>query len=187
MVNTPKLFRDISLSRRKHFRVTLLCLLSFASGIIFGKESIGKERKFVGVRSLSDISKGEPAFRRTLKEALDNSLYSFSAREFACDTGRAYSELTRLHKRKIELRARQEAGEANRARIATINRKAGEASAAESSFRSCIEGMIPELLERWDHDNANNKLDYNSWNESKEKGIEGITMDVLLQTAKEIE
>ena len=96
MVNTPKLFRDIFLSRGKHFRVTLLCLLSFASGIIFGKE-----RKFVGVRTLSDISKGEP-FRRTLKEALDNSLYSFSAREFACDTGRAYSELTRLHKRKIE-------------------------------------------------------------------------------------
>jgi len=182
MVSIPRFFRDISLSQSKYFRVTLLCLLSFAIGIV-----IGKERKFVDVRTLSDISKGEPAFRRTLKEALDNSLYSFSAREFACDTRRAYNELTRLHKRKIELRARQEAGEANRARIATINRKADEASAAESSFRSCIEGMIPELLERWDHDSANNKLNYNTWDESKEKSIEGITMDVLLQTAKEIE
>lgn len=128
-----------------------------------------------------------PAFMRSLKDAPpDSSIYAFSSHEFACDTGRAYSELTKLHKRRVEIQARKEHGEANRARTATIYRKLVEASAAEDSFRVCLKDMIPELLACWDHDNADNKINYKSWDESKENSIKGITMDVLLKTAEEI-
>ncbi|CAL6325912.1 unnamed protein product [Bathycoccus prasinos] len=78
-------------------------------------------------------------------------------------------------------------GDANRARIQTIDRKASAAEAAELAFRSCIGVMMPELLELWDDKNKRNQMHSKLWDDSKEEAIAGVTFDVLKRTAEELD
>ena len=80
---------------------------------------------------------------------------------YACDTDRAYHQLTRLHQRSLGL-ARKKSGQSNRVRTETIIRKSRQAASAEKAFRVCVSDMMPELLARWDHDKENNSLNQNS-------------------------
>ena len=110
------------------------------------------------------------------------SINAFAAHEFACDPGRAYEELSRLQKRSMDLES-SKTKQANRARTATMTRKAGEARAAKAAFRSCVGLMMPELLAQWDSDFKGHKLYKGSWNARKEADTGGITKEVLEKTA----
>ena len=114
------------------------------------------------------------------------SINTFAAHEFACDPGRAYEELSRLQKRSVDLES-SKTKQANRARTATMTRKAGEAGAAKAAFRSCVGLMMPELLVQWDSDFKGHKLHKGSWSARKETDIGGITKEVLEKTAMSLD
>ena len=107
-----------------------------------------------------------------------------SHNEYACNTLAAFEELTVLHARSLELDKWKVKGEANRARTATIERKAGNAHAAESAFRSCVQKLIPELLNEWENQSKQGKLKYYH---TKHKMENGFDLDVLKKTAIEVE
>ena len=117
-----------------------------------------------------------------------SEVYSMSSQEYSCDSGSAYSALTRLHQRNIELQ-KKKGRQANRDRTATIERKVHQASAAENAFRTCVKEMMPELLEKWDSDLAKNqiRLKHLGWDNMQENKIGGISAEVLRQTAEELE
>lgn len=81
-----------------------------------------------------------------------------SRNEYACNTLGAFDELTALHQRSAELDKRKVKGEANRARTATMERKITSAHVAESTFRMCVQKLIPELLDVWDGQMQRNEL-----------------------------
>ena len=81
-----------------------------------------------------------------------------SRNEYACNTLGAFDELTALHQRSAELDKRKVKGEANRARTATMERKITSAHVAESTFRMCVQKLIPELLDVWDGQMKRNEL-----------------------------
>tara|TARA_B100000519_G_C14254508_1_gene444312 strand:+ start:2580 stop:3089 length:510 start_codon:yes stop_codon:yes gene_type:complete len=105
------------------------------------------------------------------------------SKEYACNTLSAFEKLTSLHGRTLALETRQRTGEANRVRTATIKRKVGEARAAESSFRQCVQKMVPELLISWDEKASRNELRFNE----KHEDANGISLEVLQQTADALE
>ncbi|CAL6334870.1 unnamed protein product [Bathycoccus prasinos] len=102
---------------------------------------------------------------------------------YSCNAARGYEELSRLHQRSIALTRRRDKGEANRDRTATIARKQSNAMAAENAFRGCLNGLMPELLTKWDEDLKSGRLKRNSWDDRSEKDIGGITYAVLEDTA----
>ena len=110
-------------------------------------------------------------------------LEELSSKPFSCNPRGAYEELTRLHSKREQLEKRQKGGESNRARTATIIRKAQEAQAAEGAFRSCVRSTLPELLMIWDEDLRTNsvKLKDASFNRFLDK--DGVNLDVLQETA----
>ena len=165
-----------------HFNFLILiafCLFSFAGGTWFGKQSQLSSKNTLLTEKHTAREGEDSTF-------LDGSIYSFSGEKFACDTDRAYHQLTRLHQRSLGL-ARKKSGQSNRARTETIIRKSGQAASAEKAFRVCLSDMMPELLARWDYDKENNSLNQNSWDNSKEEGINGITKSVLIETAEDLE
>jgi len=105
--------------------------------------------------------------------------------QYACNTIAAFEELTSLHGRTIYLEKRHKNGEANRDRSASIERKVGEARAAESSFRQCVKKMMPELLNSWDEKASKNELKLTS-KKHKEANNE-INLQVLRETADALE
>ena len=156
-----------------------LCFLSLGSGFLLGKKSSvsfpysGSEEHNIMNHS-PDILK-------------DNTDLISASQSFSCNTRRVLDELTRLHSISNMLEARRKRGEANIARTATIARKTGQAQAAEASFRRCVGDMMPELLERWESDLRSNKLKFSEWDEFAEKQVDGITFEVLRETAEELE
>ena len=114
-----------------------------------------------------------------------DTLTALSSKEFACNTHVAFDRLSELHSRRLKLEQHFQRGEANRARTATVERKALSARAAETAYRSCVSSMMPELLKFWDE-----KKDHQlkQWSEKKERATEtGITYELLEQTADEVE
>lgn len=110
-------------------------------------------------------------------------LQELSAPGFSCNSAQAYEELTNLHKRAHSLTEHKKNGEANRARIATIERKAVAAQAAENAFRKCVNSMMPEVLQLWDDQFKHGQINFKAWDDSSEKAIDGITLQVLEETA----
>lgn len=106
------------------------------------------------------------------------------SKEYSCNTIGAFEELTQLHHRRVELDERRAKGEANRARTTSIERKAGSAHVAESTFRMCVQKLIPELLSVWDERVRNKELVYHH---RKGKDTDEIDLDVLKQTADAFE
>ena len=119
--------------------------------------------------------------------ALTDDLTTLSSKEFACNTRLAFDHLSKLHARRINLDEHRKRGDANRARIGTIIRKATAADAAEGAFRGCLSMMMPELLELWDDKNREGKINMKDWSSEKEKNIDGITRETLEQTASALE
>ena len=110
----------------------------------------------------------------------DQSLESLSARQYSCNSLAAFEKLTHLHHQTIYLEDRQKRGESNRARTATIIRKAGQARAAESAYRDCVSSMMPELLDLWDEKAKHGQVNTGGWSEKNEKEVtNGITMKEL--------
>jgi len=108
--------------------------------------------------------------------------------KFSCNARSAYEELTRLHFRRVNLDEHRKKGDANRARIATIQRKATAADAAEGAFRSCVNLVLPELLTEWDEKLAKKAItSRKTWDDRAEESHHGITLDVLKETADAIE
>lgn len=116
-----------------------------------------------------------------------DDITTLSSKEFACNTRLAFDHLSKLHARRIDLDEHRKRGDANLARIGTINRKATAASAAEGAFRGCLSMMIPELLELWDDKKRKGGIKMRQWDNEKEKEIDGITFEVLEQTASKLE
>lgn len=110
-------------------------------------------------------------------------LQKFSANKFSCNSVQAYEELTNLHKIAHSLTEHKRKGEANNARRATIARKAASAQSAEQAFRKCVNSMMPEVLQLWDDKFKRGQIDFNSWDDSKERANDGITLQVLEETA----
>jgi len=107
-------------------------------------------------------------------------VFKHSEEAFSCNSRLAFEELTRLHMRSLQLQSRRRQGEANRARTASIIEKAGQATAAEKSFRKCVSDMMPELLADWDKKLEMNQLKQ-PWNEDKIPN--SITFEELEKTA----
>ena len=116
-----------------------------------------------------------------------DDLTTLSSKEFACNTRLAFNHLSKLHARRIDLAEHRKRGDANLARIGTINRKSTAAEAAEGAFRGCLSMMMPELLELWDDKNRKGEITARQWDNEKEKKINGITFEVLEQTASKLE
>ena len=116
-----------------------------------------------------------------------DKLSQLSSLKFACNTQIAFEHLSELHIKRISLEEHRQRGDANRARIATIERKAAAAAAAEGAYRSCLNGMMPELLEHWDEQNRKNQISKGQWGERDEVSIGGITFDDLQRSAAELE
>ena len=110
-------------------------------------------------------------------------LQALAEHQFACNTRKAFEELTSLHRRRKDLEEHNNRGEANLARKATVARKFTAASAGESAFRKCVNTMMPELLSLWDAKLERGELDMNSWNDSKENQVGWITFATLEETA----
>lgn len=155
----------------------------FIFGLFVGKTlstdsySEGNRRSFP---PLSDLEKIPD------QTSLSNEFSFFSNRPFSCNAQLAFEELSQLHERRLKLAAHAARGDANRARTATIERKAGTAMSAENSFRSCVSNMMPELLNFWEEKNKEGLLK-NHWDEKKEIENDGITVEELQQTAAELE
>ena len=117
-----------------------------------------------------------------------DELFTLSGARFACNSRLAFDHLSKLHARRIDLDEHRKRGDANLARIGTINRKATAADAAEDAFRNCLSMMMPELLELWDDKNRKGEINIiRQWDNNKEKEIDGITFDVMQQTASQLE
>jgi hypothetical protein len=101
----------------------------------------------------------------------------------SCNTRSAYEELTRLHSRREQLEQREKRGESNRARSATIIRKAQEARAAEGAFQACLRNTIPELLMVWNEDLKTNSVRLKEASFNKLHDKDGVNLDVLQETA----
>lgn len=108
-------------------------------------------------------------------------IMSLGSKEYSCNTVGAFEELTQLHQRSVALEERRAKGEANLARTATIQRKTGNAHVAESTFRMCVQKLIPELLSAWDERAKRKDLVYHHTEAGE------IDMDVLKQTADALE
>jgi hypothetical protein len=119
------------------------------------------------------------------KTVMENVQY-LSGKEYACNTQGAFEELSILHARRLELERRKKNGEANRDRTATIARKYGNSLSAESSFRLCVQKMIPELLNSWDTALEHNEISLKSPSKHKKESNE-INIDVLRETAESLE
>lgn len=104
--------------------------------------------------------------------------------KFSCNARSAYEELTRLHFRRVSLDEHRKKGEANRARTATIQRKATAIDAAEGAFRRCLQLVVPDLLTEWEEKLAKKLVTATRiWDEKAEEKHHGITLDVLEETA----
>ena len=110
-------------------------------------------------------------------------LEELSSKPFSCNTRSAYEELTRLHSRREQLEQREKRGESNRARTATIIRKAQEARAAEGAFQACLRNTIPELLMVWNEDLKTNSVRLKEASFNKLHDKDGVNLDVLQETA----
>mmetsp|Transcript_6564 Transcript_6564/g.21888 ORF Transcript_6564/g.21888 Transcript_6564/m.21888 type:complete len:194 (+) Transcript_6564:804-1385(+) len=108
-------------------------------------------------------------------------IMSLGSNEYSCNTVGAFDELTQLHQRSVALDERRAKGEANRARSATIQRKTGNAHVAESTFRMCVQKLIPELLSAWDERAKRKDLVYHHTEAGE------VDLDVLKQTADAFE
>ena len=158
-----------------------LCFLSLSGGFLLGKRSTATFPCRV-----DNVQDNIQTIDQNI-DIKDITDLTSSSQSFSCNTRRVLDELTRLHKISDMLESRRKRGEANRARSATIVRKEGQSKAAESSFRRCVGDMMPELLERWESDLNSNKLNLRKWDESAEQQVDGITFDVLRETAEELE
>jgi hypothetical protein len=118
---------------------------------------------------------------------VSDKLSQLSSLKFACNTRIAFEHLSELHTKRTGLEEHRQRGDANRARIATIERKAAAAAAAEGAFRSCLNGMMPELLAYWDEQSRKNQISKRQWGERDEASRGGITFDDLQRTAAELE
>ena len=154
-------------------------IVFFPLGVIFG---------FVYNSDLSSVPGIMFVPVRRHLNSIDNfSLLELSENQYACNAQRAFEELTALHIRAQKLSQHDTAGDANLSRIRTISRKAGQAQAAEHSFRQCMSSMMPELLLEWDKQ-AKNEIK-KEWNEKSEQalGEDGITFNTLEASADLLE
>ena len=163
------------------------CLCSLLFGIYIGGKLKICDQQFqlenIHSTELEDEIENQ---NNILSTSASDSVYSLAAQKFACNPGIAYDELTRLHKKAYDLQA-SKSKQSNRDRTATIVRKAGQAVAAESSFRNCVAAMMPELLELWKKNLKDDKISYTAWGEHREKGIDGITQEVLEEAAEALD
>ena len=114
----------------------------------------------------------EDKFFESEQSSLNDILTTLSGREFACNSQLAFDQLSHLHAKRLKLDDHAKRGDANRDRIATIERKASSARASETAFPQ-LHGMImmPELLDYWDNNHDSHKS--KNWNEGKEKHLGG--------------
>ena len=112
--------------------------------------------------------------------------FSYSTQEYACNARSAYDYLSKLHITRVKLNDHRERGEANRARMGTITRKANAAEASENSFRSCLKIMMPQLLQEWDEKNKGRVVKLAEWDETKEEKFNGISFHELEELADEM-
>lgn len=166
----------------------LLSAISFAFGLCIGKTVLSVEPSSL----LEDTITPTPALSLLHEEKspgsqLTDVFFLLSNKKFSCNAQHAYEHLSKLHGKRDKLYKHKGRGDANRARIQTIDRKASAAEAAELAFRSCIGVMMPELLELWDDKNKRNQMHSKLWDDSKEEAIAGVTFDVLKRTAEELD
>lgn len=164
-------------------------LCFFAAGVLVGWWCKNDERIAPNLKYPTEgASQGFVDTSWTLKEVetLDATVQALelSKNQFACNSLKAFEELTRLHRRAENLREHEKRGEANRDRYATIRRKATAASSAESAFRKCVSSFMPELLNLWDEKFKLGQIDFRAWNDAKEKDVDGISLQTLEKTAE---
>ena len=154
-------------------------IFTFIIGISIGlyvKNQFIRMGMDVGKTDASSLKHTAPFDVELRPNIFESEISTLSEHQYSCNTLSAYEELTNLHSRAKELESKRKRGEANRARQATIERKANAASSAERAFRSCIATMVPELLSIWETKLKEGKLDLHSWNEVDEKSQAGITL-----------
>ena len=168
--------------------VVLVAAFSFVVGVCLGIriDSYSKPTSEI-LQSLNRVEKkSEPSMKIDVFPGTDD-LLTLSDKKFACNARLAFDHLSKLHARRIDLDEHKRKGDANLARIGTINRKATAAESAEGAFRGCLSMMMPELLELWEYKNRKGEITVRQWDNEKEKKIAGITFDLLEQTALQLE
>ena len=116
-----------------------------------------------------------------------NGVDNLAKKAFSCNDRAAYDELTQLYVRRTELEKHRAKGEANRDRIATINRKTIQAESSEQAFRTCLKKMVPELLIMWDDDLREGKLRFKDILANSRYDENGINLKILEETADELD
>lgn len=163
--------------------------LFFALGLSYGSRYHSLSTKLVREARMCKTFTQETS-NRTLtgvSAAYQEEKYAdIGSSPFSCNVMRGYQELSRLHERSVQLTKHMKKGEANRDRTATIIRKQGNAMAAEGAFRKCVGDLIPELLAKWDED-LKKGLKLYTWDEKKEKDIDGISFEILEETAASLD
>ncbi len=143
---------------------------------------IGAELKMCDQLTLPKIKNEVKEDSNDSEVATQELLFSLAGQEFACDPLRAYEELSRLRKKATDL-SLAENKQANNARNAVVARKSAQAAAAQVAFRTCVDLMMPELLQKWDKDFKEHRVSFRGWSEKRETDMGGITKETLEETA----
>ena len=175
----------------QHRRSTFLLCLGFASlGFIGGyyiKDSRQYSKQLYSSRFTGQEGTNVLGVSSRRRLGVEFEMYdkfdSLASNSFSCNNRAAYDELTVLHARRVELEKHHARSEANRDRIAVIQRKAGQAESAERAFRSCVGKMVPELLKMWDEDLGKNQLRIREKLMNRKNEQDGVSLAVLEETA----
>ena len=159
---------------------------AFLVGYLLPRPCKVQSSEFSLVNSSLEDDVSAPIASSKLEIADISKIASYGSERYSCNTEFASDELTRLHRNSEKLQTHASKGDANRARTATIARKAAQAASAEAAFRICVKGMVPELLNEWDNRLKNHGSTSIIWDERSEIKVGGITLDVLESTADEI-
>lgn len=171
------------------FSAAILSLLLFYVGFFVGRKGkdlceLSAESEVFEMRS--DIAKGKEANEDIFGSAdnVESKALKLTSKEFSCNFVGALEELAKLHTRRVALEKHSNRGEANRVRIANMERKLGQARSAESAMRKCVKTTVPELLADWDERLKKNPKYGSRWNaENSELLSYGLTIQELEKAA----
>lgn len=167
----------------KPYTVLIASVFCFLLGLFVGDRA-PPSKHLPQAPELTENFQEDLSLTQTGDHLAQDYLDNIVSNKFSCNARSAYEELTRLHFRRASLDEHSDKGEANRARLATIQRKANAAGAAEGAFRSCLQLVVPDLLTEWEENLAKKSLTRKStWDEKAEGSHHGITLDVLKNTA----
>lgn len=176
------------------FSAALFSLLLFCTGYFIGIQSKDfcefspnlKENLQLDSNVSNLKVHGEDIFGNM--DNLQSKALKFTSKEFSCNFLGALEYLAQLHTGRMALEKHSKRGEANRIRVANLERKLGQARSAESAMRKCVKITVPELLAYWDESLKKNPNLGKRWITEREEVLNsGITIQELEKMAEELD